>query len=108
MNTALKKAINELFNLCDLNVSSSLKGKENTSLEKERLKTECIDYLSYLSASDGTISKYEAEFIAEYFNFNLSPEELRSYIDKNNTYTTEFENTTPQTLKLLIESDNKK
>lgn len=108
MNNALKKAIGQLFDLCDLNGSRVFDGKASNSTSRDMLKAECIDFLSYLSASDGTISEYEAQFIEEYFEFSISAEELRAYIDKNNTYTTEFEQKPPRTLKRLLEEDNAK
>lgn len=64
--------------------------------------------MSYLSASDGTISEYEASFLSDYFDFVISAEDLKNYIDEHNTYTTEFEQTVPQTLVRLINSDNEK
>lgn len=106
MNTALKKAIEQLFNLCDVSGASSFNGIIVNSKERETLKEECINFLSYLSASDGTISEYEAEFISEYLGFRMSAEELRIYIEKHNTYTMEFEQRVPKTLEWLISRDN--
>lgn len=108
MNNALKTAIDQLFDLSDKNGFRTLDGKVSNSIFRDMLRTECIDFLSYLSASDGTISEYEAQFIAKYFDFSVSAEELRSYIDKNKTYTTEFEQKPPKTLIRLIEEDNTK
>lgn len=106
MNHALKNALKQLFDLCDIDGSKVVKGKVCTSEERELLKKECIHYLSYLSASDGTISEYEAEFITEYFGYTISAEALREYINENHTYTTEFEQKAPQTLKRFIVQDN--
>lgn len=103
MNVALKSALEQLFSICDSNVEEN---KVNYSSEREELKKECINYLSYLSASDGTISKYEAEFIQEYFDYVISAEDLRLYIDTNNTYTTEFESKVPDVLMRLLKRDN--
>lgn len=106
MNRALKKAIEQLFDICDPNGANVVNGKVNHSNAREVLRKECINFLSYLSASDGTISEYEAQFITEYFDYNMNAEDLRSYIDKHNTYTTEFEQRTPETLQRLISQDN--
>ena len=105
MNVALKNAISELMQLCDN--GGVEEGKQIASIEKETLKAEFVDFLSYLSASDGTISKYEAEFITQYFGYSMTAEELRAYIDKNNTYTTEFEQRVPKTLEALVQRDNR-
>ena len=106
MNNALKRAIDELYTLCDPNGANDVSGAAGASMERDTLKTEFIDFLSYLSASDGTVSESEAGFINEYFGFIHSPEELRAYIDKNGTYSTAFENKAPATLVRLLEQDN--
>ncbi len=108
MNIALRNVICQLFDLCDMNGSGIENGRVSKSSVRDKLKTECMDYLSYLSASDGTISEYEAQFITEYFEYNISAEELRSYIDRNNTYTIEFEQKEPEILRCLVEWDNEK
>lgn len=106
MNIELKKSINQLFDIVDANGASSNGNKLTNSEAREQLKKEFIDYLSYLSASDGVISEYEAQFISEYFDYTMDAENLRSYIDENNTYTTEFEQRPTKTLVSLIDGDN--
>lgn len=103
MNNELKKSIEELFDICAPNSSDST--VESISEEVERLRIEIINFISYLSASDGMISDYEADFIKEYVGVVLTAEELRKHIDKNNTYSTEFENTIPATLKSLLSAE---
>lgn len=105
MNKELKKAIKQLFELCDPNSAAS-GAVESGSLEKNTLKTEFVDFISYISASNGTISESEADFLQEYFNLHYSPEELRKYIDQNRTYSTDFESTPPATLIRLVDQDN--
>ena len=78
MNRALKKAIDQLFELCDGGGSSSKVETMTDSTERKQLRTECINFLSYLSSSDGTISEYEAGFIADYFDYNVDAEGLRA------------------------------
>ena len=106
MNTALKRVIDELYTLCDPNGASVSGAAAGTSTEREQLKTEFIDFLSYLSSSDGTISESEAEFITEYFGSSFTPEELKTYVEKNGTYSTAFENKAPKTLERLVAQDN--
>lgn len=107
MNNALKKAIDQLFNLCDPSGINVTENRVYTSEDREQLKKECIQFLSYLSASDGTISEYEAEFIADYFGNRMFAEELRTYIDRNRTYSTDFERRAPKTLQRLVADDNR-
>lgn len=95
-----------MFVIADPNGAYIEDNRMNHSLEREKLQKECIDFLSYLSASDGTISEYEAEFIQEYFDYVISAEDLRKYIDSNHTYTTEFESTVPETLMRFVKQDN--
>lgn len=104
MNRKLKNAIESLYDLCA--PIEGIGSQKFLSGSRERLKTECVDYLSYLSASDGTIAPVEAEFIREYLGEFFSAEELNRYIIENNTYSSEFEVKTPETLKELVERDN--
>ncbi len=106
MNTALKRAMDELYTLCDPNGASVSGAAASNSSEREALKTEMVDFLSYLSAADGTISEVETYFINEYFSLNYSAEELKAYIEKNGIYSTAFEKKAPGTLVRLIEQDN--
>ncbi len=106
MNTALKRVIDELYTLCDPNGASVNGAAASTSTEREQLKTEFIDFMSYLSSSDGTISESEAEFITEYFGHGFTPEELKAYVEKNGTYSTAFENKAPKTLERFVAQDN--
>lgn len=108
MNNELKRVIDELFDLCDVNGSIGSGGSRSTSKERDELRTEFIDYISYLSAADGTISKYEAAFISEYFDYKMTADELKRYIEKNNTYSVDFEKKVPATLKNLLTIDNHK
>lgn len=105
MNRALKDAIETLFRYCDTG-SPTNTNEESTSIEREQLKTEFLSFISYLSASDGMIATFEAEFLRIYFDIIISAEELRKYIDKNNTYTAAFEQKVPKTLSDLVDRDN--
>lgn len=106
MNTALKRAMDGLYTLCDPNGASVSGAAASNSSERETLKTEMVDFLSYLSAADGTISEVETSFINEYFGLSYSAEELKAYIEKNVIYSTAFEKKAPATLIRLIEQDN--
>lgn len=106
MNNALKEAIKDLYTICDPNGSSANGAVISISAERELLKTEFIDYLSYLSSSDGTISESEVHFINEYFETTFSPDELKTYIEKNSIYSAAFEKKTPKSLERLVAIDN--
>lgn len=103
MNTALKKAIEELFEISKEYVEAS---EETGGDGEDELKKDCVDFLSYLSAADGTISEYEAEFITVYLEHEFDAAELKEYIEENNTYSVEFEERLPHTFKCLLNRDN--
>ena len=65
-----------------------------------------FNFLSYLSASDRKISDYEAAFIKDYLSNDMTPAKLSEYIQENNTYSTAFEGTVPETLKNVMDKDN--
>lgn len=104
MNNALKNAVDELLDICDTYSNTTVDSK-TTTYERNLLITEIINFLSYLSSSDGIISKYETDFIADYIGSRMTEEELRQYVDKRNTYSSEFEQTVPQTLRRLVENE---
>ena len=104
MNNALKQAVDKLFDICDKNSKQS-KESESISFERSQLKKDIINFLSYLSSSDGIISSYEVDFIADYVGNRMTVEELRKYVDENNTYSSEFEQTVPPTLKRLVKDE---
>lgn len=104
MNVALKQAIDSLFNVCDQNANKRTES-ETISVERSQLKKDIVNFLSYLSSSDGIISRYEVEFIADYVGSRMTEEELRKYVDENNTYSSEFEGTVPPTLKRLVKDE---
>lgn len=104
MNEVLKQAIEKLFEICDHTFSQN-KDSDHISLEKKQLQTEIVGFLSYLSSSDGIISAYEADFIAEYTGIRMTDGELRKYVDDNNTYSAQFEQTVPETLKRLVREE---
>ena len=65
-----------------------------------------VKYLMYLSASDGTINWDEAQFIFDYLGYRLTPSQMNQFIRDQNIYSTEFEQTPPGGLRLLVDVDN--
>ena len=93
MNQALKTAIHALL--------------EHPKYSND-IKTELVDFATYLSASDGTIATFESDFIKDYFEVQMTPDEISAYITKNNTYSKEFEQKIPATLIKFVQSDKEK
>lgn len=50
-----------------------------------------MNFLMYLSASDGSIEVAEAIFIKDYFMEQISPEEICQRIEEDNLYSASFE-----------------
>lgn len=63
-------------------------------------------FMMYLSASDGEIKWEEAEAISFYCGINITPTTLGQFVRENNIYSTEFENTVPIALSLLVAAAN--
>lgn len=105
MNRELKRAIEEFQNLCLPEIGNN-DGRKINSIDSENLKKEFINFLSYLSASDGLISEYETEFLKDYFDYSFTAEGLKKYIEENNIYSTVFEQTVPDVFQKLLDRDN--
>ncbi|MDO4961231.1 MAG: AAA family ATPase [Eubacteriales bacterium] len=87
---------------------SAVKALTENPLKGERIKKEMIDFLTYLSASDGTISNFESDFIKEYLGVDMTPDEISAYITENNTFSKEFEQKVPNALAALAMADKRK
>lgn len=95
MNIELSKVLNQLYNNCF----------ERFGIEKKDITKDYVDYLSYLSATDGFISENEADYIVEYFGLSLSASLLKEYIEENNTFSVHFETQVPQSLKMIVDGE---
>lgn len=106
MNESIKSIVDELFVL----VQALVSGKENIDRESKRAaslaRKEILQFLMYLSASDGSIEVKEAIFIKDYFDEQISPEEMCQTIEEENIYSATFEKKAPLTLKRLVRFDN--
>lgn len=107
MNEMIKNIVNELFEL------AALIGKEkneNTDVDEKKMRRmarrEIMNFLMYLSASDGSIEVAEAIFIKDYFMEQISPEEICQRIEEDNLYSASFEQKVPLVLKKLVKLDN--
>ena len=70
------------------------------------LKTELAFFMMYLSASDGEIKREEAELISNVWDTALMPSKIVDFIERNNIYSTEFENKVPISFRTVIKLDN--
>ena len=105
MNWKIKNAVEEIYGLCDTMENTLSDGTNQVSL-REALESDIVCFLSYLSASDGTVTWEEANFINEYFNQNLIPYDIVQLINQLDILSDEFANKPPQTLVLFRMADD--
>lgn len=107
MSEAIKNIVTELF---DIAAKVGASKDENTDREEQKMrqlaKKEILNFLLYLSASDGSIEVAEALFIKDYLSEQISPEEMCQRIEEDNIYSSAFEQRIPLTLKRLVKLDN--
>ena len=105
MNYELKNMINKLYSLGDLLDKSSL-GLSKMPIRRI-IRFDFLKFLMYLSASDGTISYEESNFINEYLEWpQLSPNSIKSFIEEHHIYSVDYETKVPSSMKLFVEADN--
>lgn len=106
MSRAIENIVTELFDV----VERLANVKETDSEEEQKLrqlaKKEIMNFLLYLSASDGSIEVAEAIFIKDYLGEQLSPEEMCQRIEEDDIYSSAFEQKIPLILKRLVKLDN--
>ncbi|MDO4961230.1 MAG: hypothetical protein Q4E57_05165 [Eubacteriales bacterium] len=105
MREQIKHAIDLMYGLFD-RMQSGSGWNQNLDI-RDIFKVECIRLMMYLSASDGEIAVSEAEAIGYYFDLYMTPTQLLDFIKQNNIYSTDFENTVPLSIRMLVELDNK-
>ena len=76
-----------------------------TSVGKAALAN-LVNYLMYLSSSDGQIKPEEVRFISDVADAQIPAERMAEYIRENNIYSTEFENDVPIALQFAVKLDN--
>lgn len=107
MDKRIKGLVDELFELSASVCKTTVNGrKENADKIEETTREEAMNFLMYLSASDGSIEVKEAIFIKDYFGEQLSPEEMCNHIEENDIYSAAFERKAPSILKKIVRADN--
>lgn len=101
MIDTIRRKIQSFYTRCDSYDSR----EENAISTKSLINKELLNFLSYLSASDGRIREKEASFISRCLGENLSAQDLHDYIVNHNTYSTSFENSVPEGLKVVVRWD---
>lgn len=102
-----KNAAKAIFGLCD-SIDETPVGIKQISSEitlRDVLMFDILNFMMYLSASDGYVSEKEARFISELFEKNITPEAATALIKKNDLYSTEFEEKIPLSLQVFVKAD---
>ncbi len=107
MDSTIKKIVEGLYDVA-AKVEENKSDEEHITASRMKglAKKEIINFLLYLSASDGSIEVKEALFIKDYFEEQISPEEMCEKIEEDNLYSTSFEQKAPLVLKKLVKTDN--
>lgn len=74
---------------------------------KELFKYDLHRYLMYLSASDGKIKAAERDYMNELFDTNMSIQDYVDFINESDTYSIDFENDVPMSMKIMAFFDAK-
>lgn len=107
MSEAIKNMVTELFNIAEKVGEAKEENKEKEAQKMRQLaRKEVLNFLLYLSASDGSIEVAEALFIKDYLDEQISPKEMCQKIEEDNIYSSAFEQRIPLTLKRLVKLDN--
>ena len=107
MNLEIKKYIDNYLEYIDkfdmlLNISKQFETDEPIS---ELIRKGIMEFLLYLSASDGVLSQKEADTIFKYLGYRHTPDEMNRYIEEHNLYSEDFEETVPDFLQMLSAVD---
>lgn len=108
MSYEAKRMLSKIYELCDAFDAGPLAPRKNgADIDMRKLMfLDLVKYTMYLSASDGSVSWGEAEYISELTDFKTTPSELKEFIEEQNIYSTKFESEPPLTLKLLVATEN--
>lgn len=102
--TALKGALEEVYELCD-KMEEPIKLNLDMDIRKI-VEVEFLQFMMYLSASNGTIDRREAELISVVIGCDVTPLEVKKFIKDTNIYSTEFEQRVPVTFQIVTALDN--
>ena len=95
----------ELFNLID--EKTGIMEKANAKGELcNILKFELMSFLCCLSASDGRISRVEAQLIREYFDIEMYPVHIKEFNREHNIGKDDYYEKIPECLRIAVKVDN--
>ncbi len=95
----------DLFNQIDRKIGIMIKAGSDKELASV-LKYELSAFLMCLSASDGRISRVEAQLLREYFEIEFYPIHIKEFIKDNEIGDKHYFNYPPECLKIAVMVDN--
>ena len=95
----------EIFNMIDEKVKIMEKADAKGEL-CNILKFELMSFLCCLSASDGRISRVEAQLIREYFGIEMYPMHIKDFNKEYNIGNGDYYKKIPECLKIAVKVDN--
>ena len=101
MDSSIKKIIDSVLDFCE--VLEGVVDLEEISV-KQAVNLDLMQYLLYLSAADGHIADEEAQFIKDYFGWDLKPDEWKRFIQDRHIYSTSFEEKIPVSLTIFVKA----
>ena len=102
--TSLKGALEEVYELCD-KMEEPIKLNLDMDI-RHIVQVEFLQFMMYLSASNGTIDRREAELISVVLGNDVTPLQIKEFIEEKNIYSTEFEQKVPVTFQIVTALDN--
>lgn len=104
MNGELKGIINTMYKVCDsLDDSYDLDGLSM----RELMRMDLLKFILYLGSADEEITEEEAEFIAEYLDWEMTIPQWCEFINNQNLHSDSILEDVPLALKIFVDADNK-
>lgn len=104
MNGELKDIINTMYKVCDsLDDSYDLDGLSM----RELMRMDLLKFILYLGSADEEITEEEAEFIAEYLDWEMTIPQWCEFINNQNLHSDSILEDVPLALKIFVDADNK-
>lgn len=103
MRSDIKEKIQRLRDYCEAFNKTFPSTKRSV---KDILNKDLVEFVLYLSASDGIIQQDESDFINNLIGINGTPEKWKKYLEENEIYGEKFRNVVPKSLKIFVTVDN--
>lgn len=101
MNKELKSGLEGLYGVCE-QLEAHINLPTEASL-KDIVRYDVVQFLMYLSTSNGACTYKEAKFINEYTEFDFSSEQVDRIVNESNITGDEFANTPLTGLSILVQ-----